>query len=242
MCRRAHASRATIFFLQHGFDGLGWKSSKPHLHQRADDAPAHAIKKTFALDDESVELSALLDGATRQSPRGGARLVIGLGGEGLKVVFAGKGFGGGAHLFQVQFARDVPRRLLQQRIHRVMIPDVIAILLAAGMETRVKIFGCPDGGQHADVVRQPGVEGDGQPASGQFIFAARNFKVRHHAQRVNARVRAAGTVQARGAGEKFCQRGFDFFLHAQTDLLQLPALVGRAIVGDGEFEFDRVHA
>ena len=39
------------------------------------------------------------------------------------------------------------------------------------------------------------------------------------------------------ARKHFAERRLDFFLHARADLLHLPALVGRAVVGDDEFEF-----
>jgi len=54
---------------------------------------------------------------------------------------------------------------------------------------------------------------------------------------VNSRIGAAGAVDARFAGKQLCQCYLDLFLHSRTDLLPLPALVGRAVVGDAEFEF-----
>jgi hypothetical protein len=62
-----------------------------------------------------------------------------------------------------------------------------------------------------------------------------------HAKRVDAGVRAAGAVQARRARKIPRQHVLDFFLHACADLLHLPALVGRAVVGDDELELLRVH-
>ena len=76
-----------------------------------------------------------------------------------------------------------------------------------------------------------------QLADRHFEFGARNFKMRHHAERMNARVRAAGTVKPRRAGKQFCQRLLDFFLHARAGLLHLPAFVSRAVVGNDQFEF-----
>ena len=61
--------------------------------------------------------------------------------------------------------------------------------------------------------------------------------MRDHAKRVDAGVRAAGTVDALHARKHFTERRLDFFLHARADLLHLPALVSRAVVGDDEFEF-----
>ena len=62
----------------------------------------------------------------------------------------------------------------------------------------------------------------------------------HHAQRVDAGVRPAGTVQTRRTAKEFRQRAFNEFLHARAGLLNLPAFVTLAVVGNGQFEFERV--
>src|SRR5205807_2577061 len=54
-------------------------------------------------------------------------------------------------------------------------------------------------------------------------------------------VRATRTVQPRRAGEQFGKRRFNLLLHAGAGLLHLPAFVLRAVVSDGQFEFERVH-
>jgi hypothetical protein len=48
-------------------------------------------------------------------------------------------------------------------------------------------------------------------------------------------------MESRFAGKKLCQRALDDFLNTRADLLNLPALVGGAVVGDGEFELTFVH-
>ena len=135
----------------------------------------------------------------------------------------------------------MPGALVQQRIHRRVIPDVVTVLLARRVEARMKGVRHAHRRQHADVIRQKGVERDGEPAEGHLEFRARNLHVRHHAERVDARVRAAGTVDALHARKHFTERRLNFFLHAQADLLHLPALVGRAVVGDDKFELQRFH-
>ena len=135
----------------------------------------------------------------------------------------------------------MPGAILQQRIHRRMIPDKVTILLAGGVKARVKFFRRAHRRQHADVVRQKSIEREREPGDGHLEFRARNLHVRHHAERVDAGVRAAGTVDAFHARKHFAERRLDFFLHARADLLHLPALVSRAVVGDDEFEFERFH-
>ena len=64
--------------------------------------------------------------------------------------------------------------------------------------------------------------------------------MRHHAERVNTGVRAAGAVQSWSAGKQFCQRRLDFFLHARAGFLHLPAFVAGAVVCNDQFEFHTV--
>src|SRR5450432_3154643 len=135
----------------------------------------------------------------------------------------------------------MPRAVLQQRIHRHVIPDEVAILLARRAEARVKFLWHARGGQHADVGRQKGVEREREAAGRHLKFGVRNLYMSDHAERVNTRVRAAGTMDALHTGEHLAERRLDFFLHAGTNFLHLPALISRAVVRDDEFEFERVH-
>jgi len=101
----------------------------------------------------------------------------------------------------------------------------------------VKFFRHAHRRENADVVRQKGVQREREPRDGHLEFRAWNLDVRHHAERMDARVRAAGTVDALDARKHFSERRLDFFLHARADFLHLPALVSCAGVGDGQFEF-----
>ncbi len=145
-----------------------------------------------------------------------------------------------AHRLQIQLARNVPGGPAEQGIHRRVIPDEITILLSASVKARVKFFLRAARRNHAHVLRQPGVDGERQPADVHFEFGARNFKMRHHPERVDAGVRAAGAVQSRRARKQFRQRRLDDLLDAGADFLHLPAFVSRAVVGDDQFEFEHV--
>ena len=87
------------------------------------------------------------------------------------------------------------------KIGNEMIPDVVAILFAAGVELRLEIRRGAHGFEHADVVGQKGVEREREAAGGDFEFCARHFKVRDHAERVDPSVGSAGAVDAFHAGE-----------------------------------------
>src|SRR5882724_8676950 len=134
-------------------------------------------------------------------------------------------------------AWHVPRSPTNQRIHRRMIPDEIAVLFARGVETRVEIFVRPRGGEHTDVLRQPCIESKGQFSGGHPEVASWQLDVDHHGQRVNAGVSATQAMDARFAWREFRQRFFELFLHAGADLLHLPTLVLGAVVSDDQFEF-----
>ena len=65
--------------------------------------------------------------------------------------------------------------------------------------------------------------------------------MRHHAERVHAGVGATRTMHAGLARKKFAQGLLDLLLHAEAGFLRLPAFVIRAVVSDGQFEFERIH-
>ncbi len=119
-----------------------------------------------------------------------------------------------------------------------MAPNVITILFAGGVKAGVKLFRRAHGVQHANVFGQKSIQCNGQPMNGQLGFGSGNFKMRDHAERVYAGIRAAGTVDARLAGKVSGEGFFDFLLHADADFLQLPALIRCAVVGNDEFVFE----
>ena len=98
----------------------------------------------------------------------------------------------------------------KQRIHGRVVPDEIAVLLARRVEPGVKFLLRARSRQHADVFRQPGVEGQRQLADGHFEFGAGHLKMRDHAERMNAGVRAAGTVSVGRLGNNFASASSTF--------------------------------
>ena len=240
MGRRGHAGHPPVLPGKHPPDFAGRKLAQTDLHQRADNAPAHFVKKTVALDDERQLPARFFEVAPREPPRRGFHFVISIGGERFEIMPADKQRRGGAHGLQIERARDEPGALAKQRIHRRVVPDEIAILLAGRVEPGVKFFRGAGGRQHAHVLRQPGIDGQRQFADRHFEFRARHFKMRQHAERVNAGIRAAGTVNGRPAGKQLRQRRLDLLLDAGARLLRLPACVSRAVVGNDQFEFHAV--
>ncbi len=83
-----------------------------------------------------------------------------------------------------------------------MIPGKITVLFSDGVEARMKLFA---GAREADSTRMSsGNQALTASASLRTVIlnlASRHFKMRHHAERMNPRVRAAGTVDNRPAGK-----------------------------------------
>ena len=240
MRRRGHARRAPVAAGQNLRHFRQRNFSLPDLHQGAHDAPAHFVKKTVALNDEGDLRTGFLEVAARKPADVGFHFVTARAGKRFEIMPADKQFRRRPHFRQLQFRGKMPRAMPQQRIHDRLVPDEIAILLARRVKAGMKFFRRARRRQHADVGGQKGVEREREPADRHLEFRARNLDVRHHAERVDARVRAAGTVDAFDARKHFAERRLDFLLHARAGLLHLPALISRAVVGDDEFEFHKV--
>ena len=174
-------------------------------------------------------------GAAVDRTDGGIRVVGGIGAERSEIVSADECGGGLAHGGQVELPSDVPGLRAQEGVHRGVIPDEIAILLARGIEPGMERGAGAGDGQNSDILREPGVDreqqlGGFEERSG---FRPGDLKVRHHAQRVDSGVRPAGTMHLWPAGKQLGQGPFDQRLNPRADLLDLPAFVARPIVGDG---------
>ena len=136
----------------------------------------------------------------------------------------------------------MPGAFLQQRIHGVMIPDIITVLFAGGVEARVELLRRPHRGQDADVVRQKSIEREREPGSGHLEPRRKESRRGRPCQRMDPGIACGWSCWMRFTpGNIFAEGRLDFLLHAGADLLDLPALVGGAVVGDDEFEFQRVH-
>ena len=106
-----------------------------------------------------------------------------------------------AHRGQVQRHRHVPGPMPQQRVHRRAVPDKVPILFARRIETGMKSRVATRRRHHADVFRQPGVQGEDKLARRHFEFGLGNFDVRHHSQRMNAGVGATRAMNPQPGGE-----------------------------------------
>src|ERR1043166_9052479 len=131
--------------------------------------------------------------------------------------------------------------MADQWIHRWSVPDKVTVLFAGGIEPSVEFLSRARSGRYSNVPRQPGISGKLKFGRQHRAFAGRHFKVRDHAEGVDASISATGAVKSRMAGEESGQGSLDFLLYTCAGLLDLPAFVVAAIVGDGEFEFDPIH-
>ena len=234
---RAHAGGGAVGFGEHGFDVVRGKVGAADLDEGADDAATHFVQEAAAFDEEGDGLAGFFKIATGEGADGVLDLVTMVGGEGAEIVSAHKHLGGGAHGCEIELARDVPGVGPEQGIHGVMVPHEVAVLLAGGIEAGMKFLRGARGVEHADIGRQEGVERYGEAGGGHLELGGGDLKMGDHAEGMHAGVRAAGAVESWLAGEIAGEDFLDFLLHAGADFLDLPALVGGAVVGDDEFEF-----
>ena len=149
--------------------------------------------------------------------------------------------GGAAHRGEVERQRHMPGLGAEQGVQGRVIPDEVAVLFARGIEARMKAGPRARGREHADVRRQIRVQGEGKFLHRHAEFSAGKLHMRHHAERMNAGVGAAGPMHATRLTEDFLQRLLHALLHAETGLLHLPARVVRPVVGDDEAELQQRH-
>lgn len=235
--RGGHAGDTPVFFLEHGADLFGWKFAQACLHERADYPTTHFVEEAVSFDNERQQAAGFSDIAAGEGAHGGFLLIPGIGGKGLKVMTTDEEMCASAQGSDIQRARDMPGGVTEQRIHGRVIPNEVTILLGLGFEAGMEVFGYRRCSHNANVVRQPGVEGQSEFADGHGAFGAGDFEVGDHAQGMNAGVGSAGAVDPGAGGKEFGERSFDFLLHPSANLLDLPTLVVRAVVGDGQFEF-----
>lgn len=162
MGRGSHAGHAPVLFVQHVADFLGREFFQTGLDECANDAAAHFVEETLAFDDEGDERAAALYLALRERSSSRFPRIARVGGKGAEIVRAKKGGGGAAHDAQLQGPGHVPRRMAQQGVHGGMVPDKVAVLFAGRIEPGMEIGPNTAGAQYADVLGQPGVEGEQQ--------------------------------------------------------------------------------
>ena len=128
----------------------------------------------------------------------------------------------------------------QERVERDVVPDKIAVLLSRRVEPGMKIGRTSRRSHDPDIGRQMGVDGQGKLGGRHLEFFPGQFEMSRHADGVDPRVGAAGTMDAQGQGEQFLECLLNFLLHTQAGFLDLPARVVRAFIGNDQFEFERV--
>ncbi len=145
-----------------------------------------------------------------------------------------------AHFREIERLRDMPRLHAEERIHRSVVVDEVAILFSAGIEARVEIGRSPNGAHDANVPGQMRVEREGEFAGLHVELRAREIHMGDQSARVDAGVGSAGTMEAKVDREDVFERLFDEFLDGHAGFLHLPAGVIGPVVGDGEFETNRL--
>ena len=159
-------------------------------------------------------------GAAQRADRAALALVTGIAREGGEVVLAEQGVGGAPHGGQIERQRHMPVGAEGEGVVHHLVQDEITVSLFHRIEPRVK-GGRDEAAFHdADVARQIGVEG-AQKNGG--LVQARRVEGGDLAERMNAGVGAAGTLQVDFFTPQFGQRELEAFLHRAVLGLALPA-------------------
>ncbi len=103
-----HSGGGSILLLEDHFHGVRGNFSGADLDERADDATAHFIKKSFAFNDEGEAGTAAFDLAAGERSNSIFENIAAIGGEGSEVVTADESTGGDAHFCQIQLGGHVP--------------------------------------------------------------------------------------------------------------------------------------
>src|SRR5690554_2563359 len=151
-----------------------------------------------------------------------------------KIVLADQLLGGLAHRVQVEFAAGLPDSLAQQRMLEAMIPDIVVINLSAGRVARVKTRRGNIPEDHADIVVGQRVE-PAHEVPGRQILVEIVGDMGHLPERVDAGIGAACALDFDliGAAIEHAHRRFGQLALDRARIgLDLPAVVGAAVIGD----------
>ena len=132
----------------------------------------------------------------------------------------------------VERDRQPPHAIALQRRWRAARKDAVTVVACRGAVAGIEIVSGKRALDDGDRRRtQMEVQ---RLADAEWLPALHEVEMRHLAQRVNARIRAAGTAHTRRLSREAKQRIFERPLHGRTLRLALPAEERRAVVFNGD--------
>jgi hypothetical protein len=214
-------------------DAFGGPVVAADLEEGSDHGADHVVEEAAAFDGEDDEGASAVDAAGVHGA-GGVHAFVGAAAEGEEIVGADEVGGGGLHEFDVEGAVVVIDVVAVEDGAVGVGPDQVAVafvLGAADVKVGGYLFHVADedvGGEAAvdGFAEADDVEGGGGVHGGDL------------AEGVDAGVGAGGAEDDAGVGDDGAGGFFDFALDgvdAGGFGLALPAVVGGAVVGDGEF-------
>ena len=202
------------------------------LQQRADEVAHHVVEEAAALHDEVEAAGSLHDVRVVQRPHGAALArVARIARERGEVVATDEAARRLAHRRDVDRPAHPVEQVAADRRPHGRRDAAVGVAFAARVEARVEAVGRADDALDGDVVGQVGVERQ-QQALGREV--ARDRRVRALAQRVDAGIGAAGAFDVRLRTADRRERLLQDLLDRAEAGLPLPAVEGRAVVGDGQ--------
>ncbi len=206
-------------------------SAAADVDEGADDVADHVIKETGGLHvhvdpRQIINYVALGDGSD------GVIATVGGGGERLEVVCADQDGGGGLHLGDVESGGAVPAVADVADVSDFAGVDGVAVAFcfcaADGVEGWVDVFGAADGDVVGEIMIQRLHEIAGRDRGVEIDVGDLAFGV-------YAGVGAGGTDEIHPAGAEFDEGSLELVLDGIDIRLELPAMIGGAVVVDHEF-------
>lgn len=210
------------------------------LMECTDDGSAHLVEKSIAFHDDGDERTRCLEVAAKKRAHGIFTFVVLIGGQRSEIVFPDKTLGCLPHAVEIQLHRNMPCERAEKGIGSAVVPDLIAVLFALTVESRVESNGNSTSVNDADVIGKKGVQGQRDLSDRHVKLRLRNCHMSRHAQSVHTGIRPAGSVDSCDGRKETLESLFDSLLDGDAVFLSLPALVVSAVVGDRQFQFDRV--
>lgn len=150
--RRRHPGLGPVFRRQHPFDVANWPLAAANLQEEGHHDPDLVIQEAVAgkFKDDFVLRRVAVDGNLFHRPDVALRLAA-RGHEAREVVFADKVLGRQPHFFNINRHLIVRRVVALEGIYKVPLVNPVAVSLAVGTISGVKVFIDPFGLLHQDV-------------------------------------------------------------------------------------------
>lgn len=243
MCGCSRTCQTPIFALADMAHVVARFFPTSHIDECSHHVPNHEFQEPLAADVEAIKRRARpvpqkgdfrdrCKGRRCDLPREGLGRGIGSA-EGAKVVRADEVNEGGLHGGDVKCNRDMPSVRLPEGVEGGRYVEVVRVFFLDGLALRVKVRVCRLEGQDLNIRWQVCVQG---PVKLEELEPGIGIEVRDLSERMDAGIGSARADEGGSHAQDFFERRFDARLHGDGVRLCLPAVVGRPMIGEGEFK------